>query len=202
MLSKGFLSIPVLLFSNMVCAAGVPGDQIISNNQMDSYTVVSGPGYKVPDAWKCTNYPAKNRRCGYTGTKLGLYSTQPGSTVTSVAVSPVNPTWWQTINVPADGTYQLSMRANTYLPNMSASEVSGQALIVKVGTTTIHTQPFQGMPLAGVGIHAPSVSSSVKVALKSGVNTLSIGLLKPYNPGYYGGYWLYVDELSLTYVGP
>jgi|JI6StandDraft_1071083.scaffolds.fasta_scaffold235064_1 hypothetical protein len=191
-----------LMMATLSHAEGIVGDQIISNNMMDAYTIVPGPNYKVPDAWKCTNYPAKNRRCIYTGTRLGISSSKPGNTPTSLMASPVNPTWWQTVNVPATGTYQVRLVANTYMPNYSSSEVSGQALIVKVGTNVVLSQPFTGMPTAPIGTHATPVTATANVQLTAGSSLVSIGLLKPANISYYGGYTFYIDELSMTYIAP
>jgi hypothetical protein len=53
-----------------------------------------------------------------------------------------------------------------------------------------------------MGTHATPVTATANVQLTAGSSLVSIGLLKPANISYYGGYTFYIDELSMTYIAP
>lgn len=189
-------------FFTTAAHAVVVGDQLVANTTMSAYTVTPGSGYRVPDSWACTNFPRFNRRCSYRDTRLGIVSSKPGSTPSTLQAAPVNPTWWQTITVPVAGLYDVRAVANKLQSNTTVTEVANQALVIKAAGVEVLSVPDSAMSPGPVGVHGPSVTMNQLVRLNAGSNTLSIGLRYSANTNYYAGYTFFVDKLTVRYVSP
>lgn len=143
--------------------------------------------YTVPNDWTCTNYPRVSRSCAYSPGYVTIYSHQPGTTLASRAAKPANPTWWQTVVMPATGTYTLT--ATIVKAGMPAYETYGQSVVFSSGLTKLavipHTSMTPGQPL----------TVSVPVQLNAGPQTISFGRLLA-GP-YYGGFQYQLHDLAI-----
>lgn len=181
-------------------AQPVMGDDLIKNGQFDLFiTTNTAAGtvlYRQPADWNCTNYPRYNRACGYdatTGTAI-IYSAPAGNTPTSLMSAPANPQWWQAVQVPVAGTYQLTVQVTKGGGTYSTSENVKQAVVIKDGLTVLISEPHANL--------TPGVTKTltVPVTLTAGAHYLYLGTAARTLSGKVG-YAYSFSQVKLTYLG-
>jgi hypothetical protein len=172
------------LVSHTAGAQPEAGDDLMQNGGFDQYIetkdVKGQVLYRQPLAWGCINYPRINRRCSYNpvaGT-AAILSATPGNTVSSRQAYPVNPTWWQTVQVPASNT----------------QESARQTVLIKDGLTPLLTIPHASLAVG------QTRSVTVPVTLTAGTHYLYVGLGVALQYGAYG-YRYDFSKVSLVYAG-
>jgi hypothetical protein len=188
------------LVSHTAGAQPEAGDDLMQNGGFDQYIetkdVKGQVLYRQPLAWGCTNYPRINRRCSYNpvaGT-AAILSATPGNTVSSRQAYPVNPTWWQTVQVPVAGTYQLTVDVTKMVQASNTQESARQTVLIKDGLTPLLTIPHASLAVG------QTRSVTVPVTLTAGTHYLYVGLGVALQYGAYG-YRYDFSKVSLVYAG-
>lgn len=162
---------------------------------MNGFT--GGVLYRQPTEWNCTNYPRFNKACSYnyqTGT-ASILSASAGTTLASRQAWPVNPQWWQAVQVPIAGTYNLTVKVTKSVQATNTAEAACQAVVVKDGLTPLLSVPHANLQ---VGVETP-LTTTVHFTT-AGVHYVYLGLACRTLYGAYG-YRYDFNEVTLTYAG-
>ncbi len=183
-----------------VQAQPVQGDDLIVNGDFVQYIETKdGAGnvlYRQPASWNCTNYPRQNKACVYdyvSGT-ASILSATVGIGLPARYVWPSNPQWWQTVQVPIAGTYNLTVKVKKVAQATVIAENPGQSVVIKDGLTPLVQAHHSTLP---VGVE--TVLSVPVTFTAPGTHYLYLGLTHRTTSGY--GYKYDFNEVKLTYAG-